>query len=647
MTYTYPGVYIKEISSAGPLQGVGTSTVALIGVAATGAVNQPSLVTSFDQFRQQFGEKPEDGFYLWYAARGFFENGGKLAYIVRASSGRAASLTLMDSRAVGAQATLLVQAKALGEPSPAIQVTVAHSSLVTTNVFREQTAVVQANQNSDRIQVAPEIAAIFRPGDRLLLELGGTNETTTLLKAQNNLLMLSAPLSNNYTGGTVRLANLVNSDKILRLAATAAELGVGSVIQISQGATLEIAVVKAIQTERISPTLVTYRVELASRLSNGYDRSSAAVAIQVESQEFTLTVKQGSTTETRANLSMAVGHPRYVAIVLAQEPFTLVKVQQPSIPSNAPPAEQRPAEVTDQALTGGVADTPSALSLGDYQTALDTLRDVDEVNFIAIPDSQNASVQLALLSHCETMGDRFAIFDSLPVPPTGPGSVIDQVALLRSPRGFGALYYPWIKVTHPDGKVVEIPPSGHIAGVYAKADIERGVHKAPANYTLNGSLGVKVDMNNDTQGVLNLENINVLRVFPGQARPVVWGTRTTVPKGETTWQYVNIRRLFLFLEESIQEGIRWAVFEPNNLQLWQKLKRTITEFLTRVWQDGGLFGATAEEAFYVRIDEALNPESEKALGRLYIEIGVRPSYPAEFIIVRIGIWQGGASISEG
>jgi uncharacterized protein len=151
-------------------------------------------------------------------------------------------------------------------------------------------------------------------------------------------------------------------------------------------------------------------------------------------------------------------------------------------------------------------------------------------------------------------------------------------------------------------------------------------------------------LTNEEQGPLNLMGIDVLRVFPGQAQPMVWGARTTAT--DRNWQYVNVRRLFLFLEESIQEGINWAIFEPNNLALWQKLKRTITEFLTRVWRDGALFGETADKAFYVRIDEVLNPPSTQALGRLYIEIGVRPTYPAEFIIVRIGIWQGGSEVSE-
>ena len=139
--------------------------------------------------------------------------------------------------------------------------------------------------------------------------------------------------------------------------------------------------------------------------------------------------------------------------------------------------------------------------------------------------------------------------------------------------------------------------------------------------------------------------VNVVRVFPGQSQPVVWGARTTAGDLDTNWLYVNVRRLFIYLEQSLERGIRWAVFEPNDLALWQKLKRSITDFLTQTWRDGALFGAKPEDAFYVRIDEALNPPSTRALGRLYIEVGVVPTYPAEFIVLRIGIWDGGSEVS--
>jgi phage tail sheath protein FI len=188
-----------------------------------------------------------------------------------------------------------------------------------------------------------------------------------------------------------------------------------------------------------------------------------------------------------------------------------------------------------------------------------------------------------------------------------------------------------------------VPPAGHVCGIMARVDASRGVHKAPANEPVNGAVDLQPNgrLDDITQGQLNLAGINVIRVFQGGGRPILWGARTTAT--DRNWQYVNVRRLFLFLEESIQEGIRFAVFEPNNLALWEKLKRTISAFLLQQWRDGALFGATPEAAFFVRIDEVLNPFSEQALGRLHIEIGLRPTFPAEFIIVRIGISATGES----
>ena len=654
-TYDYPGVYIEEQPAASPIQGVGTSTAGLIGVARGGPVNQPVFITSFDEFRQNFDAQPLDGFYLWYAARAFFDNGGRRAYITRVSAGRQASLALPDSRATGAQTSLVVTANALGVPAPDITVTVTNSSLApAVNVLRVQAAVAQAN--ADRMRVAgvvgppamtgAEAAARFRVGDSVHIEEGANKEDAVVREVRGDLLLLEKALAKTYAGGSVRLADLKKGDLSVRFEAAAAGLAPGSVMTLEQGATgPETLVVKQVLVERITPDLTTYRAELQSGLANAYDRASAT-AIVAKSQEFTLAVTQGAATETRANLSLARSHPRYVGVLLAQQPFSLVTVSEPAVPSNADLKDRRPAETTNLKLVGGKADAPQELTPADFQAALDALRTVDEVNFIAVPDAASRQdVQMALLAHCETLRDRFAIFDAPQgLPPTGPGSIREWVAALRSERGFGALYYPWVLVSHPAGGTLAVPPSGHVAGVYARADNERGVNKAPANFTLNGALGVVTLINDDTQGPLNIDGVNVLRVFPGQARPVVWGARTT--SNQTAWQYVNIRRLLLFIEESIEEGIRWAVFEPNNTALWAKLRRTITDFLTRVWRDGALFGAKPDDAFYVRIDESNNPPGERALGRLIIEIGLRPVYPAEFIIVRIGFWEGGSEVSE-
>lgn len=675
-TYDYPGVYIEERPAANPIQGVGTSTAAFIGICGDGPANQPTFITSFDEFKDRFGKTPQQGAFLWYAVRSFFENGGRRAYIVRVGAGKPNVLSLVDSRKKDdAQPVLLIEEREPGVSGDTITVDVSHTSLVSgAEVFRFQAPIRAAAD--DRIQVdsadqltPAETASRFRPGDHVLLSARGKEDVTAeIQEIRGDLLILRKKLEASYGSGNVRLVDLDAGTATLRLTAQAAGLARGSVIALAQETddetVAETALVDQIQSERIGADFVTYRVQLAQGLTHAYSRTPAAKSITVTSQEFSLKVSSGPQSEEYGPLSLVRGHPNYApAFIAAQQQQLqderqrlkendplhncrpLVVVREPEMPSLAKAEQRIPAATTGQKLDGGAAG--ASLTLDDFTQALNALRKVDDINFVAIPDSNDLGVQNALLSHCFELRDRVALFHapSPATPPADPGGVLGLIDPLRDENGFGAFYYPWLRVPHPDGGLVSVPPTGHVAGVYARADRERGVHKAPANYMLKGALGVTVDMNDEMQGPLNIGGVNVLRMFPGQGGPTIWGARTTAT--QTAWQYVNIRRLFLFLEESIQEGIRWAVFEPNNLQLWQKLKRTISEFLTRAWRDGALFGATAAEAFYVRIDETLNPDSERALGRLYIEIGVRPSYPAEFIIVRIGLWQGGSTVNEG
>ena len=225
-----------------------------------------------------------------------------------------------------------------------------------------------------------------------------------------------------------------------------------------------------------------------------------------------------------------------------------------------------------------------------------------------------------------------------------------QRAWCQSVRGFASLYYPWIQINDPSSltgnEIISVPSSGHVAGLYATTDDTRGVHKAPANVPIGAAVGLDVIVDSATHGQLNIAGINVHRVFPGEVRPTVYGARTTTPPEQTAWRYNCVRRLFIFVETSFRLGLRPYVFEPNDLSLWKKLNRTITDFLTRVWRSGALFGAKASDAFYVKIDEELNPPSVRALGQVIIEIGMAPVRPAEFVVVRIGIWDSGSSISE-
>jgi uncharacterized protein len=193
------------------------------------------------------------------------------------------------------------------------------------------------------------------------------------------------------------------------------------------------------------------------------------------------------------------------------------------------------------------------------------------------------------------------------------------------------MYYPWIKITGRDGKPLSVPPSGHIAGVWARSDNTRGVHKAPANEVIRGVLSPSYEVTNGEQEVLNPEGVNCIRTFTSRGVRV-WGARTL--SSDARYRYLNVRRLFNYVAESLQKGTQWAVFEPNNIETWLLVKRDISAFLMGVWRDGALFGATPEKAFFVKCDETNNPEDERDRGLMTVDVGMAPVKPAEFIRLR-------------
>ena len=217
----------------------------------------------------------------------------------------------------------------------------------------------------------------------------------------------------------------------------------------------------------------------------------------------------------------------------------------------------------------------------------------------------------------------------------------------NSDRGFGAFYFPWIVVTDPFSpkETVAVPPSGHLAGIYARTDGTRGVHKAPANETVRGALDLTYRITQAEQGELNVLGVNCLRFFPTQGIRV-WGARTLADSA-SEWRYLNVRRLFNMIEESIGQGTRWVVFEPNDMTLWKSIKRDVTAFLTLQWRQGALLGATPEEAFFVQCDEETNPPEVIDAGQVVTVIGIAPVKPAEFVIFRIGQSAAGTEIEGG
>jgi phage tail sheath protein FI len=367
---------------------------------------------------------------------------------------------------------------------------------------------------------------------------------------------------------------------------------------------------------------------------------------------FRLVVTRGSEQEVYDNVSLKRGK---------QNVFTAVKASKLVRLEEVAKGDVAPAVGAKGALTGGTSSGPIRVSPDEYvgnvadRTGFGGLEAVEEITMVAAPDLMALyqagvidmdglkAVQLAIIAHCELMGDRVAILDA------PPDYNAQQVKEWRQDKAgydskYATLYWPWVKVFDPiAGQPVFVPPSGHLAGIWARSDGERGVHKAPANEIVRGAIALELNITRAEHDQLNPVGINCIRSFPGQGIRV-WGARTL--SSDPEWRYLNVRRLFNFVEESILSGTNWVVFEPNDPKLWDSVKRTVTMFLRRVWRDGALFGRTPNEAFFVKCDEENNPPENRDVGILTVEIGIAPVKPAEFVVFRISQFSGGAGLEE-
>jgi phage tail sheath protein FI len=300
---------------------------------------------------------------------------------------------------------------------------------------------------------------------------------------------------------------------------------------------------------------------------------------------------------------------------------------------------------------------------GSGRRGLDLFKEIDEIAIVAAPGRTDAADYEALLEHCEKQSNRVAILDAprtvksieqltrVPTPTTDESpttTVGEQLPGLRpaqSDRGYAAFYFPWIGTRDPiSNDLVVVPPSGHIAGIWARTDTTRGVHKAPANEAVRGALSVSYRVTDEEQSQLNPNGINCIRSFAAEGIRV-WGART-IASGSSEWRYLNVRRLFTMIEVSIARSTRWIVFEPNDQTLWKSIRRDISAFLTRLWRDGALMGRTPEQAFFVQCDEETNPPDEIDAGRVTTIIGIAPVKPAEFIVFRISQSSGSSEVSQ-
>lgn len=359
--------------------------------------------------------------------------------------------------------------------------------------------------------------------------------------------------------------------------------------------------------------------------------------------EFNLEVKSDDQVELYENLSFNIQAPNYVDKKTAKSDLIEVQCQASSQEIVAPFLaicnQDEEKAVVSVTLTGGSNGNVSSLSAADFigtdngagrRTGIQAFLDNDNVSIMAVPGVTDPNVQLMLVAHCENLGSRFAVLD-LP----RDAKKIDDIMAHRDifDSNYAALYHPWLQVFDPlDKKNTAIPPSGSILGIYARSDNTRGVHKAPANEPVRACVGLDCQFNKGEQDILNPKGVNLIRSFPGMGIRV-WGARTAT--SNPSWKYVNVRRLFIFIEESIKANTNWAVFEPNDEVLWVRVRRTIEVFLTGMWRDGSLAGSSPEEAFFVNIGHDTMSQDDIDNGRLICVIGVAPVKPAEFVIFRI------------
>jgi len=366
---------------------------------------------------------------------------------------------------------------------------------------------------------------------------------------------------------------------------------------------------------------------------------------------------EGRSPEQWDQVSPLPSSPTYVvAKINAESKLVTVEEVDAAVAGIAPrPATVALAVPEPEELPIVLTGISAASYIGDSadRTGFSGLEEIEDVTMVAVPDLMAAyeqgaitletvkGVQLAVIAHCELMGDRIAILD--PPPELSPQEIKEW---RRTGTGydskFAALYYPWFTVLDPaTGANRFVPPSGHVAGIWARNDSERGVHKAPANEIVRGAIGLQTNLTRTEQDLLNPIGVNAIRAFPGRGIRV-WGARTL--SSDSAWRYVNVRRLFNYLEKSILGATQFAVFEPNDQALWGKLRRSISAFLVNEWRSGALFGQTADQAFFVKCDEETNPADVIDNGMVRCLIGVAPVKPAEFVVFEVSQFSGGTSL---
>jgi phage tail sheath protein FI len=634
--YLAPGVYVEEVSyRAKSIEGVSTTTTGFVGPSRFGPTEiEPDVITSLGEFERIYGDRQKLKFgdkkihnFLWHAARAFFEEGGKRLYISR--------------------------------------------------VFRPLSGSIPAGLNADGIARksvptagganAIEIRSRFpgRAGNmrvRLTLQLsqnilglGPDGKLTVGSLRPRDLVLISdvtSPVSSPPGSGTFYIAdnyfNAATGERTWRFIDTSGN--VSSALRLDQ-LVADVDPSKGDQV-RVLTMNVTVTASEGDSLSSVWTGLAPDPNHDLNGSPDSLSAKFSA---APGSLSLARTVP--IVITLGSGLTTGLAVVQALLDSHSTLLAElldHNSSDADRSIElllegGNDGERPSAAEYegraddtSSTKTGLKAFEDVEDISIVAAPGStfgyengyrlDATQIINSLISHATRMRYRIAVLDS------GDGQSLADVRAMRAriDSTYAALYYPWVRVLDPVTRAeINLPPSGFVAGIYARNDVNRAVYKAPANEVVNLAIGFETLLNKSQQDVLNPEGINCFRFFEGRGFRL-WGARTA--SSDPEWKYVNLRRYFAYLERSIDKGTQWAVFEPNGSQLWGNVRRTIEDFLFNEWQMGALLGDKPDKAFFVRCDRSTMTQNDLDNGRLVCLIGVAPIRPAEFVIFRIGQW---------
>jgi hypothetical protein len=635
----------------------------------------PVLVTNFPEFTRVFGGYlPDnatfhDSRYLAFAVQGFFENLGQRAYIARVLGQNAAAATDAATAAVAEVRVRLVSDVAAA--ATVIRATSTHGIDTTTQITLQQVkngittsdgpyAVVSYDDKTGDVTLGTALVNSYEAKYTTvqLTPAGGPFATKFHISAKEegawgndiNVQIRASSRATAQRADDNPLA-LLNTVPL----ASAKSFYVGAIVEFNMGSTKLFRKVTAIIGDSLvldAAVAVNTDLNVDGGAPAGFTRTTATTC------EFDLIASWGNVNEQFRHLTMDDTLPSYYGTVL-EDQSNLLAMTAGSLndTGNTPYILPSAPDGLTLKLTGGTDGTAAPIA-ADYigqdngpgnRTGLHSLADREDISIIAVPGVTDVHVQNEMITQCETLKYRFAILDPAPHA-GGTAPTMDDIETQRDQfdTKYAAIYYPRIMVYDPTTDTdIAAPPSGHMAGIYARVDNQRGVWKAPANEVIGGITALEAKLSKGEQDVLNPEpkNISVLRDFREHGRGLrVYGARCVTSLSE--WKYINVRRLFIFLEASLDLGTQWAVFEPNDERLWNRLTQSVSAFLTTIWREGGLMGSKPEEAFFVKCGYDTMTLDDRENGRLIMLVGVAPVFPAEFVIIRIGQWAGGSSVQE-